>query len=495
MVLHKTFSLKTRERMAAALLSSYEMERLENIRRNEEYMESIGLGTAKSVMAVRPKRRQASQRGKKRREVDASELRRSTRLRGGEDLVSLPANFKEPTIDARMPMFSPAPRVDVEVEIDEVLLECFSPPPPSNKQKRSAAVVTPVQSTYEESLRSLRLAERDVAKVTAGGKGFSLAFYPSPRKLVVATGDSQGHIGVWDVEDDDDERCAREFVGHHTRPIAALAWQGDDLWSCGYDSLARKLSFEKGASVIVADYVDIEDVGDLIHAALDGDKIYGAHGDGALSLIDTRVAKDKLAWSLTAHSAKAAHVAVKDHEVATAGNDGAVKIWDVRTRKKRWEATHQKSVRGCAWSPDGAMLCSVSYDNTLKIFDSKALKSTKAAVTSCLKIFHDNRTGRYLTPFKPTFDPHAPTPVVVLGSMESPRRIDLISATPDPAVVKLGDTHTNKLKNCLVNQLHDNGDVFRAVTSINDVHPVHHVIAGINNSSRVSIWRRRQPRD
>ena len=41
----------------------------------------------------------------------------------------------------------------------------------------------------------------------------------------------------------------------------------------------------------------------------------------------------------------------------------------------------------------------------------------------------------------------------------------------------------------LAAMLNDRDNVFHAVTSLHDVHPYAHVIAGANNSGRLSIWR------
>lgn len=470
-------------------LSEYELQRLENIRRNEEYMESLGLGSTKVALAAKP--RQASQRGvsKRKRALATSELRRSSRLKKEDlTLVSLPSDFKEPRNSYVVEEKATGQRVDLLLK-DEEATEADEIAAVLRHDGESPHISS--AKSYEASLRSLRLAERDVVKVTRGGKGCALAFHPMASRLMLASGDSLGRVGVWDVENDDDERCAHEFVDHHDRSIAALAWQNDVLLSAGYDSLVRALDFAKGKSVVRADYAELHAVGDLINAAFDGNLIYATHGDGSASLLDSRRSNNHLVWNFQAHDNKATHVALRPGrpEIATSGNDTAVRIWDLRAAKRTplWESTHSRAVRGCDWTKDGRALCSVSYDQSLRIYHQDALLSSNGAKANCVKIDHDNRTGRYLTPFKPLFDPHAPEPVVVLGSMQQPRRIDLIRAPPS---ARRGiDAANNKLATCLVHQLHDNGDVFRAVTSIHDVHPTHHVIAGINNSSRISVWR------
>ena len=48
-------------------------------------------------------------------------------------------------------------------------------------------------------LRKLSLQESDVAKVTREGISH-VAFHPHTTHLVVATGDKQGHVALWDVD-------------------------------------------------------------------------------------------------------------------------------------------------------------------------------------------------------------------------------------------------------------------------------------------------------
>ena len=48
-------------------------------------------------------------------------------------------------------------------------------------------------------LKKLRLKESDVAKVTREGISH-LAFHPQAPQLIVATGDKQGHVALWDVD-------------------------------------------------------------------------------------------------------------------------------------------------------------------------------------------------------------------------------------------------------------------------------------------------------
>ena len=389
--------VKTRAQQPAAReLSEYELERLERIRQNEEYLASLGL-VGQSL--ARPARRVAK---RKRVTAEKTELRRSSRLAKEGSAEEAPPAAREE-------------EEEEEEEDDEEQLASIAAALARDAEEAD-------ETSYEASVQSMRLASRDVAKMSRGGKGTALAFHQ--RLLVVASGDSSGRLAVWDVEGD---APPFELARRHGRAIAAVAWQDDSLLSAGYEGSVRRLDFGAGRSVELFGHDE------LSHSAFaDSSMIYSAHGDGTLSLVDARAGQRQ--WSFRAHDAKAAHVAPRPDgtHLASAGNDAAVKLWDLRALGKKpvWLAEHERSVRGCAWTRDGDALCSLSYDNSVRIYDESALASPRAAETRCVAIFHDNTTGRFLTPFKPIFDPHAPYPVVVLGSLQRPRRLDLLTAPP-----------------------------------------------------------------
>ena len=255
----------------------------------------------------------------------------------------------------------------------------------------------------------------------------------------------------------------------------ALAWRGAQLYSGGYDSFVRRTDFSEGSlrSSVVADY-DNDDCDDLTHWCLRDDVLWGAHKCGGLSRHDVREPAGSKKFVADAHGKKVAHVACRPGraEVATSSNDGELKLWDVRKLGKKPTPLavmgHDKSIHGFDFAPDGMTACSVSYDNTVAFWD------LSKKVPTAVKVRHDNHTGRYLTPFKPVFDVHAPSPVLVVGSMAKPRAIDVVQAAAPHYLIKLNDGM----------------GVFHAVTSIHAVHPFVHAIAGANNSGRVSLWRK-----
>ena len=69
----------------------------------------------------------------------------------------------------------------------------------SGSTRKAAPEQAAKAALTEGQLRKLKLKESDVAKVTREGISH-LQFHPTSSDLVIATGDKQGHIALWDVD-------------------------------------------------------------------------------------------------------------------------------------------------------------------------------------------------------------------------------------------------------------------------------------------------------
>jgi WD40 repeat protein len=84
----------------------------------------------------------------------------------------------------------------------------------------------------------------------------------------------------------------------------------------------------------------------------------------------------KVAFTLTGHTMGVARLAFhpdpENPELATGsdGDDGTVKIWNLRTRRERLTLRgHQTVIRGLTFSSDGRRMISTSADNSAKVWD------------------------------------------------------------------------------------------------------------------------------
>lgn len=81
---------------------------------------------------------------------------------------------------------------------DRAFLELLKKETSGSTRKAAPEQAAKAQLT-EGQLRKLKLKESDVAKVTREGISH-LQFHPTSSDLVIATGDKQGHIALWDVD-------------------------------------------------------------------------------------------------------------------------------------------------------------------------------------------------------------------------------------------------------------------------------------------------------
>ena len=85
-------------------------------------------------------------------------------------------------------------------------------------------------------------AEDCVAKVVPD-RIYSLAFHPSPHKLIVAAGDKKGHVGLWDIDassNNSDRNGVHLFKPYNT-VASNLEWNrnGSKLFTSSYDGSMR----------------------------------------------------------------------------------------------------------------------------------------------------------------------------------------------------------------------------------------------------------------
>jgi len=92
----------------------------------------------------------------------------------------------------------------------------------------------------------------------------------------------------------------------------------------------------------------------------------------------------------------------------------------------------------------------------------------------------DNHTGRWLSAFKPTFDPKFPS-CYALGSMQKQRVVELFH------INRNSSSSTSMISSQLICQLAS--DSLQSVCSRNAFHPHLNIVAGGNSSGRVHVFR------
>ena len=138
-----------------------------------------------------------------------------------------------------------------------------------------------------------------------------------------------------------------------------------------------------------------------------------------------------------------------------------------------WSLDYSLSCNNAIWSPTGEHLVVTCMDHHLYVYENQSLLQDHADKTLRRSIRHNNHTGRWLTKFMPSFDPHNPD-VFAIGSMESPRRIELYSCSRGHQIGSL-----------------QNPDYLGSVQSLIAFHPLSPFeLVGANSSGRLHYFHK-----
>lgn len=315
-------------------------------------------------------------------------------------------------------------------------------------------------------------------------------------------------LGIWDVNSDvngDKNGGVYRYNAHASNIISLFSNANNPsrLYSGSYDGTIRFLDFNKEAFVL--GFESPETIYDVMFKDISfiDDKAYIATKGGDVNFVDCRVGNKKYTWSYdTDCSLNSIHIhPTNSNYLITAGLKGITQVHDIRNGGKKWKPLvrmeeHSKSVSACYCSPDGNYLVSVSLDDTIKVFKD----FLKPNYQKPFVYRHDNHTGRWLSVFKPSWDPKHPHSfagiiiiiiiinifiiiniiiiinTILVGSMEKVRNIEVFQPIGGD---KAGLSMVTKLK----------GGYLNSVCSRICFHPTLDAIIGGNSSGKVYILR------
>lgn len=336
---------------------------------------------------------------------------------------------------------------------------------------------------YTRRISKLKVKENDFAKVTEA-RITSIWAHPSDQKVIVAAGDKTGCIGIWDVNANPEGLGGVYRYNPHASNVISLYSDFNDpskLLSGSYDGTIRCLDLNKEAFSLV--FEAEESIYDVMFKDVTfiGNKAYIATKGGEINFADMRVGNKKYQWSYdTLSEASLNSIQIHptdDNYIITAGLRGITQVHDLRNASKKWKPLvrmeeHSKSVNAANVSPDGKYMVSVGLDDTIKIWcDFLKQNYPKPFVYR-----HDNHTGRWLSVFKPAFDPKHPHSFIV-GSMERVRNVEIFSPIEKDKKTEL--TLVSKLS----------GGYLNSIVSRNCFHPTLDLLCCGNSSGKIYILR------
>jgi WD40 repeat protein len=494
--------------------TDYEKLRLENIKRNSQFLESIGIESVRENMKI-----SSIKKGTNKKlipKVKSLPARRSNRI----SLLSLQNMVEEAKETGNHALLE-------EAETKMKLMETIEKQPEQGQESETSQLLdgeplsmvnhlfqteddvsggsslldllgkmTPSDCEGREVTGSveysnLTLCEEHIAKVTKSRITTSI-FHPSTSKILIAAGDKEGHLGLWTP----DEKDAVYLYKPHTSNICSMfvnPASPDQLWSVSYDSTIRYTNIEQQSFVqsyrvesdgYVTDASVIHDSSDLIYVSL---------SSGEVQMIDIRA--PSFQWSSEAYDGKlnSIHLNPTDKNmILTTGRAGYVALHDLRMHSKNWKPLHlllgnTHSVNAACFSPNGCFVVSAGQDNTIQLWSNFSSSSLAIAHTSRR---HNNQTGRWLSTLRPIFDPKLPS-TFVIGSMEQPRRVEVFTietmeqqngSTSESKKRKVDSMQLTLIKNLM-------SDNLGSVCSRNAIHPTMNLVVGGNSSGRVHLFR------
>jgi serine/threonine protein kinase/WD40 repeat protein len=243
----------------------------------------------------------------------------------------------------------------------------------------------------------------------------ALAFSPDGKSLLTAASQAGGDIHVWEAK----TRKPDGVLKGHTSGVFEVSFGpgGKTLVSGGWDATVRVWDFAARREVQVIPAPNGQWIRSVVLSA-DGKIAVGGGENGKVFLLgsdgqllktfDTSAAplcfspdgrllagttwregrvtvwdvnSGKQIRSWHAHEGEANGVAFSHdgRALATAGSDGAVRLWEVATHRQLAELRHDGHAYHLAFSPDGATLATTGiHDRLVKLWDVSFLRSLKA---------------------------------------------------------------------------------------------------------------------
>lgn len=446
---------------SAAELSEYELQRQENIAKNQALLRQLQLEAASAGIAPKKPSRATPDKAAKKKKTPVQKVkeevqprRTSSRLRGivADSEIAKRKAEEESELLAQAER-AKRQRVSEDLRFSDVVVagkdwdqsgNFLRLVGPANPGERTFTAQD-IKETTDKELKELRERmsnlelwegfEPNRIKITPE-RIYSLGFHPTTDKALVFAGDKLGSLGLFDASqqptpdvknEDDDEEDSEEVkpsittLKIHTRTISAFQFSPHDpnaLYSASYDSSIRKLDLQKGVAVEAYAPIskdDDEPLSGVEMSQFDSHTLFFSTLNGNFGRHDTRSKPGKGTDIFALSEKKIGGFSLNPahpHIFATASLDRYLRLWDLRMLKGDGDdkapveiGAHESrlSVSHAAFNSAG-QIATASYDDTVKIYDFSSVGTLAAGtelneeqMTPTTIIPHNNQTGRWVT--------------------------------------------------------------------------------------------------
>ncbi|XP_016421399.1 WD repeat-containing protein 76 isoform X1 [Sinocyclocheilus rhinocerous] len=454
-------------------LSEYELERLENIRQNQAFLNTLNLPQISEALRPKPK---PTQKGLKREKTESEMLpvRKSLRLqnKGPQTTLTLDTTSYAAREPEDKPKKAPGPipldpiNLDEHVRLPEDLVQLWNEVPLKQEAGTSDLIL------YQQMLQKLSINDSCVVKVVKD-RICSAAFHPTSSNLLMAAGDKSGHLGLWkpDASWGDDGVI---YFEPHSRAITSMAFSSHpcNLITVSYDGSARSMDLEK--AVFDEVYRSSSGLKSFDFLSADCSSLLLGEWNGDVAVVDRRTEKIyESLYTMAANPLRCVHVHPVQQHYFVVAESRFVNIYDLRHLKRRNNLAvgelngHSRSVSSAFFSPlTGNRVLTTCMDNTIRVFDTSLMEGRSPVLKS---ITHNMQTGRWLSKLSAVWDPKQQD-CFVIGSVDRPRRIQVYHESGRRL-------HTFR-----------NMDHLTTVCSITAFHPSRNTLLGGNSSGRLHIF-------
>jgi WD40 repeat protein len=222
-------------------------------------------------------------------------------------------------------------------------------------------------------LQNVNLTEADLTKSIFAetlGIVFTVAF--SPDGSILATGDAEGGLRLWQTQDG---KLVLNLTGHQGWVWSVVfSSDGQRLASCSSDKTIRIWQVQTGECLQILR----GHTGSIWSAAFspDGRILASGSDESNIRLWDTQTGE--LLQTLAGDTGSILALAFQDeHTLASGSADGTIRVWNLANSHCETVLTeHSKRVWSIAFSPDGKYLASGSADGTIKLWSGNTCIST-----------------------------------------------------------------------------------------------------------------------